>query len=96
MVNLFVVKTAVVIFDDLFAHDRFDDVGGAVGRLRAALAEKFSDHFADEHDPYRERHDRRIDDERQERALHEHEHRHHDDFDDIENKIHQVVGEKIG
>ena len=96
VVHLFVIDGAVVVLDDLFAHDRFDDEGGAVGDLGAVGAEQLADGAADEKDPRRQGNDRRIDDRRQHGAEHQHEHRDDDDLGDVHDKIHQVVGEKVG
>ena len=95
VVHLFVIRRAVIVLNNFFAHDRLDDKGRTVGILRALAAEQFADRLADQEHAYRQRHDHHIYDQRKHGTERKHEHRHDENLDDIQNKVHQVVGEKV-
>ena len=96
MINLFVVFGAVVILNNLFAHDGFDDIRRPVGILGALFAEQFADCLPNQKYADRERNDCRIDDRREKRAQTEHKYCNDHNLHDIQNKVHEVVREEIG
>ena len=96
VINFFVVFGAVIILYNLFAHDRFNEECRAVRVFRPLFTEKLADHFPDKKHADRQGYDRRIDDRRKQRAQNQHEYRYDDDLHDIQNKIHEIVREKVG
>ena len=96
VVDLPVVVGAVVVLDDLLAHDGFDDEGVAVAVLGAVGAEELPHRRFDEQDAHGERDERRVDDGRQKRADAQHEHGADDDLEDADDGIEEIGREEVG
>ena len=95
-VDFAVIVGAVVVLDDLLAHDGLDDEGVAVGVLCAVISPQAAHGALDEIHAHRERHRRRVDDRRKERAQAEHKDGRHDDLQNVHDEVEQIIGEEVG
>ena len=94
-VDFAVVVRAVVVLDDLLAHDGFDDKGVAVGVLGAVVPPQPPHRALDEIDAHGERNRRRVHDGCEQRADAEHENGRNDDLENIHDEVQKIVCKEV-